>query len=601
MRVKLLVLFLSLLFSFSALAQTEKSVVRVGISNQNFTSQQYKNIKFSSESEIKIVDMTKAADNTFEIKGKNRVVEIQLLDGLYEIYLDDELYKDKLQGPLLISSNTDLQILGLNRKGSPAKYKGMLEIRTTSDNQVFNVINVVDMQNYLKGVVPNEMPVSFGLEALKAQAIAAKNYVTNAQINPNFDVVDSTSSQVYYGSNSDTAISSRAIDETKGIYALYNGTPISALYFSTSSGITDDWDDVFSNGFNKGRYPYLKAKIDKGGQKFLKSEEDAVEFINSKNGLDSNSPKFRWTVEFDRKELEEILNTTLAQQSQRNFVYPSYNDLKPLEGLKGIKVLKRTKSGKATEILISSKSGDYTVKNELVIRRVLKKASILPSATFYVETSGEEEILEQKSEELKMPLTDVVAQKETKEVVKEAGNIKEGKEFDEEKPEKPETEAKNPIKILNYVEKEKYPKTFKIVGAGFGHGVGMSQYGAYNMSKCGKKYPDILHYYYTNINISTLPKTVLYNEWNVWYKTEFYFDKNTYKDAFLIIDNSKGATEFPFKINDYDFDDTRNTPNNRILKMNITEYLNQGLNIVNFAPLNKDNRGKSITYRIELL
>ena len=65
-------------------------------------------------------------------------------------------------------------------KGNPAKYKGMIEIRTSKSNNGFNIVNVLDIDNYLRGVVPNEMPVSFGLEALKAQAIAARNYPPKA-------------------------------------------------------------------------------------------------------------------------------------------------------------------------------------------------------------------------------------------------------------------------------------------------------------------------------------------------------------------------------------------------------------------------------------
>ena len=71
----------------------------------------------------------------------------------------------------------------LNRKGNPAYYRGMIELQAAhpGNKGKFNIINVLDTQTYLKGVVPNEMPVSFGLNALKAQAVAARNYANRPQ------------------------------------------------------------------------------------------------------------------------------------------------------------------------------------------------------------------------------------------------------------------------------------------------------------------------------------------------------------------------------------------------------------------------------------
>ena len=570
MRIKvLLVLLLSLFFVNLAQADNEKTTLRVGISNQSFSSWDYKSIKLSSSDMIKIISMSETIpDVPFELIEANKIVEVAIEDGTYKIFVDGELKYENLSAPLVFSSNQEMQIVELNRKGIPAKYKGMLEIKNSKTPNRFNVINVIDMQNYLRGVVPNEMPVSFGLEALKAQAVAARNYASNAKINSNYDVVDSTASQVYYGANSYRDISDKAVNETKGIYALYNEKPITALYFSTSAGITDDWDDVFSNGTNKGLHPYLKAKIDKQGQTFITSEKEAIDFLTSKNGLDTNSPKFRWTVEFERKELENILHNTLQQQSKAGLVSPKYDGDNKIAGLKEIKVLKRAKSSKVTEILIVAKNGEYKVSKELGIRRTLKKNnSMLPSANFFIETTGED------TEEERVEET------EQESVLDKIGNLK----------------------LFSYISQETYPKTFKITGGGFGHGVGMSQFGAYNIAKCGKKYPDILHHYYTNINISTYPKIVYFNEWNVHYKTNFYFDKNTYKSAYLLISNPKNVLEFPFKINELEFGDTTSISNNKLIKINITEYLNNGSNLIDFAPLKKEYKGRTVTYRVELL
>ncbi len=558
MRIKyLFLLILSLFFINPVFSASEKKVIKVAISNKN--GFEYTNVKMLSKTPISIISMSQSGSNAqIGVIEPEKIIEVKIKDTLYYIYVENDLKFEKLSEPLLFSSNSEIEILDLNKKGTPAKYKGMIEIRSSKNNATFNLINVVDMQNYLRGVVSNEMPVSFGLEALKAQAVAARNYATNANMNPNYDLVDSTAAQVYYGVNSYRDISDKAVSETMGIYALYKEKPIMAQYFSTSGGITDDWDDVFGNGTPSDTHPYLKARYDKEGQKPLVTEDDVKKFYSSmEGGIDTNSPKYRWSFEFTREELENILHTTLQQQSKAGLVSPSYDGDIKLEGLKEIKPIKRTQSGKITELEIVAKTGTYKIKKELGIRRVLKKNNaILPSANFFIETVGEEKNVNKE---------------------KETGLIALFSTFDD----------------------ETYPKIFKFTGGGFGHGVGMSQFGAYNLAKAGKKYPEILKHYYTDIDISTHPLTVLYNEYNVWYKTDFYFDKNSYKNAYLYINNHKGTSEFPFKINDLEFNSTREISGNKVVKIDITQYLKNGINTVNFAPLTHENKGKYVIYRVE--
>ena len=230
MRIKLfLLLVLCFLITCFNVSAEEKKVIRVGISNQNFSDYNHQNVKISSSDAVKILDMSRSQE--LETIEPYETIEIAFRNSAFYIYKGNDLIYEQLNGPLLFVSNNDLEVLELNRKGTPARYKGMLEVRVNNNNTAFNLINIIDMQNYLRGVVSNEMPVSFGLEALKAQAIAARNYATNAQINPNYDVVDSTASQVYYGSNSYKDIADLAVYQTHGIYALHDEKPITALYF----------------------------------------------------------------------------------------------------------------------------------------------------------------------------------------------------------------------------------------------------------------------------------------------------------------------------------------------------------------------------------
>ena len=574
MKIKLILISLLSLFLLNPIfANEEKKVIRVALSNQSFSAYEHDSVRLSSDNMISIIDLSKnGSDSQIYVADSNRILEVIMQDGQFFIFSDGNLIFEKLQGPLLFSSNDDLKVLDLNRKGTPAKYKGMIEIRTGASGKKFNIINVVDIDNYLRGVVPNEMPVSFGIEALKAQAIAARNYATNANMSSNYDLVDSTAAQVYYGANSYSWLSDTAVNKTKGIYALYHEKPIMALYFSTSGGITDDWDDVFADGTNYGIHPYLKARYDKEGQKPLKTEEDVKAFYSTREGgIDTNSPKYRWEFVFERSELENVLHNTLLQQSNAGLVSPKYDPNNKIEGLRELRPIKRTQSGKVTELLIIAKNGEWKVKKELGIRRVLKKNNaMLPSANFFVETSGFE----------KLSSDDV------------ADNISDNSEAPEE------IEKGAVFKFISNVV-EKYPKTFKITGGGFGHGVGMSQFGAYNMAKAGRKYPEILNHYYTNINISTMPKKVLYNEYNISYKTDFYFDKTEFKKVYLLINNTRNVSRLPFKINDYEFSDTSQIIKNKVSKIDITEYLINGINVVDFEPLTRENKGKFAIYRVE--
>ena len=147
MKKGLIILLITTFLFMNAYAQMEKSTVRVGISNQSFSQFDYQNIKLSSQNIIKVVDMSQ--NTSIQDIEANKIVEIQMIDGLYTILVDGEKKCENLQGPLLFSSNAKLEVVELNRKGMPAKYDGMIEITKSKNNQRFNLVNVVDIENYL--------------------------------------------------------------------------------------------------------------------------------------------------------------------------------------------------------------------------------------------------------------------------------------------------------------------------------------------------------------------------------------------------------------------------------------------------------------------
>ena len=255
-----------------------------------------------------------------------------------------------------------------------------------------NTISYVPIEEYVVGVVAGEMPIEFELEALKAQAVAARSYVMiqmERNIKKDYDVVDTVMNQVYLDKeylitawkNSYTENINKvktAVLETKGEYISYNDKVAEALFFSTSPGVTENSEDVFTN-----KVAYLRS----------------VESI-----WDEISPVYTSNTTYTLKEFYNLLNL-------------DYNEELNIE------ITNKTSTGRVKKIKINGKelTGSY-VCSKLGLR-----------STFF-------------------------------EIIKED----------------------NKIIIKN---------------KGYGHGVGMSQYGAQGMAKAGYTYQDILKHYYTGIEI----------------------------------------------------------------------------------------------------
>jgi SpoIID/LytB domain protein len=154
-----------------------------------------------------------------------------------------------LAGPLVFLPGT--APLELDRA-----YRGQLEVAVTGKK--LNAINVVGLEQYLAGVVAQEMPSSWPVEALKAQAVAARSYALSRRVTgKGFDLYADVRSQVYGGIPGEQPTTTAAIEATKGEVLLWDGKPIDALFHSTSGGATIDAVE----GFGKA-VPYLVAVDD---------------------------------------------------------------------------------------------------------------------------------------------------------------------------------------------------------------------------------------------------------------------------------------------------------------------------------------------------
>ena len=508
-------------------------VVRVGLTDNKFQNVLKQTVTVYGTADCDICDR-ETRKVVSKISANNDIIIRNGITGL-DVTINGR--SATLRNFVIICPQGVLGVKDLTRKGKPALYHGAFEVIQKDDRRGFYLVNLVETQEYLKGVVPNEMPVRFGLEALKAQAVAARNYVLTprTQAYKEFNVVDSVASQVYYGVNTEADLATRAVMETDGIVALYNNEPILALYSSTAGGYTESYSHAFSDPLTKMfpsiNKPYLTAVPDKSEFKSLEDENDAKKFYENKvPSFDIESPYYRWQKKWAVGELENVLKSTMIAQSKTGFIHPAFKQGDDLGKIKDIKVMKRGASGKAVEIELMTTKGCYRIAKELVIRRVFQKDGVsLPSANIVFEKN-----------------------------LDNYGNVTD----------------------------------ITIFGGGFGHGVGMSQYGAgYMATKLNQPYYNILRHYYTGINLGTMPKTICGEE----VKETFWAPIGR---AQLVITNSTAA-KIAVKINGrtMEFPVTK-TIFQKDYRIDISRYIEDGENTIVYYP---PTLGRAVTLYVELV
>lgn len=137
------------------------------------------------------------------------------------------------------------------------RYRGQMKLIPSAWANGLTVVNVVSLDDYLKGVVPCEVVPTWHMDALKAQAVAARTYAVyhkNSYRKGGYDVTDDTRSQVYRGVDAETAATTRAVMETAGEIITYGGKPIDAVFHSSGGGYTENSENVWGTAV-----PYLKG------------------------------------------------------------------------------------------------------------------------------------------------------------------------------------------------------------------------------------------------------------------------------------------------------------------------------------------------------
>lgn len=289
-------------------------------------------------------------------------------------------------------------------------YRGALKI--ISDGNEIKIVNVLSLEQYLKGVIPHEMPKGKGTEyyeALKAFTICARTY-TILKLNENkdlFDVFSDTRDQVYGGCGLENDAMNKIVDDTQGLILTYDDKPAITLYSSTCGGYTEDAVNVFK----KIDAPYLKG-IKDGDSPYC-----------------SVSPKYMWTETFKEQ--------TFVQR----FISSGYLD-DDRYTLSSVKANSFFKSGRINELEL-----DF-INNQSKIKSVKLYGN---NIRYIIRTADNKSILESNN-------------------------------FD--------------------IRKDSYDNII-IKGKGYGHGVGLCQWGALEQSREGKTYEEILYFYYPGTTIES--------------------------------------------------------------------------------------------------
>ncbi len=190
-------------------------------------------------------------------------------------------------------------VLSMGYRDSLAKYdeyRGSMRLLVTSTG--VQTINILPLETYLRGVVPAEMPASWALEAVKAQAVAARTYAWD-RMNPSrvWDILPTSANQVYGGYQLEHWHSDLAVSQTTNMIMTFNGKAIGAVYHTCAGGYTEDGQYVFATSAgNPGtNTKYLKGKAD--------VDENGVAY-------DLSCPNFSWqTGQFTMSQLSAIYAT----------------------------------------------------------------------------------------------------------------------------------------------------------------------------------------------------------------------------------------------------------------------------------------------------
>ena len=358
---------------------------------------------------------------------------------------------DALGQPLLsdqkavpVTFTTTDGVLTVNGRG----YRGTLDI-TTDDGGDPIIVNTVETGVYLASVVGSEEPSTWEPEALAAQAIAARTYLaTHLRRHDHYDLEGDTRDQEYDGIGNEVRSTLRAVDRTAGIIATYRGAAIEALYSANAGGVTEDSENIFANAL-----PYLRS-VDSPGDELAK---------DSSWGRTS----WEWSREFTAPQLGDYMR------------YRGLDVGVPIR----IDVLSQTAAGRPTLARVVGTTATRTISKDAMRYYFGIKSNLF---TPILRPSDDREwVGERETDRLRdMDFLGATKIRANREHVFDS----EGRFIG--------------IRAVEWL--FSIPTRFDFVGKGFGHSVGMSQWGAQGMALKGADYEQILKHYYSGIALTTV-------------------------------------------------------------------------------------------------
>mgnify|MGYP000360340833 FL=1 len=377
---------------------------------------------------------------------------------------------------LMVSNDVDYGFSGtddtftINGK----QYRGCL--RFAVNGTVMTAVNVVDLEEYLYGVIPAEMPASYGEEALKAQTLAARTYAMtklNAHKSSGYELCDTINCQVYKGYSGENSKTNAIVDETEGEIICYNGTPIEAVFSASTGGYTENSENVWNSVV-----PYLRAVPEVG------------EYGNN-----------TWTKTLTLSQLDSLLSAKGEN----------------IGSAQDIVITKISTGGRVQEMKIVGTSGSVTLTKENIRTYFSGACGSLPSKMFTINgkggdpSSGSRSVQRQATKSSSTgSLTSsaaangITAKTEGTLSAMNGKNLKlDGLSVSDD------TNSNQNTPVISTGDYQIYDVnistvgngTFVFEGSGNGHGVGLSQNGAQDMAQQGYSYEEIIKHYYTGVTI----------------------------------------------------------------------------------------------------
>jgi SpoIID/LytB domain protein len=336
-------------------------------------------------------------------------------------------------------------------------YGGTLNLQTNTYD-TYTLVNDVDIETYLRGVVPYEIGTGAPVPAIQAQAILARTYalrnLRRFEID-GYQLCADTQCQVYRGITGAAPVTDQAIQATRGQVLTYENELVDALYSSTTGGVTAPFSDVW-DGPDR---PYLRSVVDSVygvwdiNQYPLNSEQNFRAFIAVDEGFNEETwDLFRWDYDSSLTEIAQDLKGYLSKRQH------------PQAGLSqvlGVQVAQRAASGRVQAIDIETDVGMVRLEKDEIVRVLSAPRSLL----FYVD-----------------PI--YAAMPEAAKAVSADPNIV----------------ASTPPRLTGY----------RFIGGGWGHGVGMSQTGSYNLGRLGWSHDRILQFYYPGTTLQPISDSLVF-------------------------------------------------------------------------------------------